>query len=68
VPLYPSYLRIIASGDRQLFPLAGVFPQLECLGEDQRAIELDPNFATGYWAVGIDYFGLGELGRASEYS
>ena len=33
----------------------------------QRAIELDPNFAMGYWAVGLDYFSLGELGRASEY-
>ena len=33
----------------------------------QRAIELDPNFAMGYWAVGSDYFSLGELGRASEY-
>jgi len=34
---------------------------------DQRAIELDPNFAMGYWAVGADYTTLGELGRASEY-
>jgi eukaryotic-like serine/threonine-protein kinase len=34
---------------------------------DQRAIELDPNFAMGYRAVGADYFSLGELGRASEY-
>ena len=34
---------------------------------DQRAIELDPNFAMGYWAVGSDYSNLGELGRASEY-
>jgi len=34
---------------------------------DQRAIELDPNFASGYEAVGIDYDILGELGRASEY-
>ena len=25
------------------------------------------NFATGYRAVGLDYFGLSELGRASEY-
>jgi eukaryotic-like serine/threonine-protein kinase len=34
----------------------------------QRAIELDPNFAVGYWAVGNDYsFGLGEMGRAREY-
>ena len=34
---------------------------------EQRAIELDPNFAMGYGAVGGDYSTLGELGRASEY-
>jgi tetratricopeptide (TPR) repeat protein len=34
---------------------------------DQRAIELDPNFAMGYRAVGGDYSSLAELGRASEY-
>ena len=34
---------------------------------DRRAIELDPNFAMGYRAVGSDYHDLGELGRASEY-
>jgi len=33
----------------------------------QRAIDLDPNFAMGYWAVGNDYFSLAEVGRASEY-
>jgi eukaryotic-like serine/threonine-protein kinase len=33
----------------------------------QRAIELDPNFAVGYHAVGADYYTLAELGRASEY-
>jgi eukaryotic-like serine/threonine-protein kinase len=33
----------------------------------QRAIELDPNFAMGYWALGNDYSNLAELGRASEY-
>jgi tetratricopeptide (TPR) repeat protein len=32
-----------------------------------RAIELDPNFAMGYRAVGADYFGLSELSRASQY-
>ena len=26
----------------------------------QRAIQLDPNFAMGYWAVGADYYILGE--------
>jgi tetratricopeptide (TPR) repeat protein len=34
---------------------------------DQRAIELDPNFAMGYAAVGTEYSNLGELGRAGEY-
>jgi eukaryotic-like serine/threonine-protein kinase len=34
---------------------------------DQHAIERDPNFAMGYWAVGNDYNSLGEGGRASEY-
>jgi tetratricopeptide (TPR) repeat protein/predicted Ser/Thr protein kinase len=33
----------------------------------QRAIELDPNFAMGYNAVGDDYISLGEAARASEY-
>jgi serine/threonine protein kinase/tetratricopeptide (TPR) repeat protein len=33
----------------------------------QRAIELDPNFALGYTAVGTNYTNLGELGRASAY-
>jgi len=34
---------------------------------DQHAIELDPNFAMAYRAVGIDYTSLSELGRATEY-
>ena len=34
---------------------------------NQRAIQLDPNFAMGYLAVGSDYFSLAEPGRASEY-
>ena len=34
---------------------------------NQRAIELDPNFAMAYRSVGLDYSALGELGRASEY-
>jgi len=33
----------------------------------QRAIQLDPRFALGYEAVGSDYLGLGEQGRANEY-
>jgi serine/threonine protein kinase/tetratricopeptide (TPR) repeat protein len=34
---------------------------------DQRAIQLDPNFAMGYAAVGNDYGSLGETGRGTEY-
>jgi len=34
---------------------------------DQRAIQLDPSFATGYLEVGRDYASLGQLARASEY-
>jgi eukaryotic-like serine/threonine-protein kinase len=37
------------------------------LSYHQRAIELDPNFAMAYRAVGNDYFSQSELGRASEY-
>jgi serine/threonine protein kinase/tetratricopeptide (TPR) repeat protein len=33
----------------------------------QHAIELDPNFATGYAAVGGTYGNLGQVGRSSEY-
>jgi predicted Zn-dependent protease len=34
---------------------------------NQRAIQLDPNFAMGYLAVGGEYFSLAEPARASEY-
>ena len=34
---------------------------------DQRAIQLDPNFAMGYRGLGIEYINLGEQARASEY-
>ncbi len=34
---------------------------------DRRAIELDPNFAMAYRALGIDYASLSELERANEY-
>jgi eukaryotic-like serine/threonine-protein kinase len=34
---------------------------------NQRAIELDPNFAMGYRAVGADYGSLAQLSRANEY-
>ncbi|HVI06730.1 MAG TPA: protein kinase [Candidatus Binatia bacterium] len=33
----------------------------------QRAIELDPNFALGYLAVGDAYYSMNQVGRASEY-
>jgi len=33
----------------------------------QRAVELDPNFAMGYRAVGLDYSGLHEPERADKY-
>jgi tetratricopeptide (TPR) repeat protein len=33
----------------------------------QRAIQIDPNFAMGYRAIGVAYTNLGELERASEY-
>jgi eukaryotic-like serine/threonine-protein kinase len=33
----------------------------------QHAIQLDPNFAIGYGAIGRQYVSLGEPGRASEY-
>jgi eukaryotic-like serine/threonine-protein kinase len=34
---------------------------------NQHAIQLDPNFAMGYMAVGGEYFSLAEPARASEY-
>jgi eukaryotic-like serine/threonine-protein kinase len=34
---------------------------------DQRAIELDPNFAAGYRATGRDYINLGQTERARDY-
>jgi eukaryotic-like serine/threonine-protein kinase len=37
------------------------------LGSLQRAIQLDPDFATGYYAIGNQYETRGEIGRASEY-
>jgi predicted Ser/Thr protein kinase len=40
---------------------------IAALPYDQRAIELDPNFAMAYWAAGEDYWSEGELGRGNEY-
>jgi len=37
------------------------------LAYHQNAIQLDPEFALGYWALGGDYADLGEVERASEY-
>jgi eukaryotic-like serine/threonine-protein kinase len=37
------------------------------LNQPERAIQLDPNFAMGYWRVGDIYVARGEQGRASEY-
>ena len=34
---------------------------------DQRSVQLDPSFAMGYFAVGYDYFVLGEVGEASKF-
>jgi len=39
----------------------------ESLPYYQHAIQLDPNFATGYQAVGNAYYSMNELERASEY-
>jgi tetratricopeptide (TPR) repeat protein len=33
----------------------------------QRAIQLDPSFALGYYQLGASYYSLGELARAREY-
>ncbi len=33
----------------------------------EHAIELDPNFAMAYRALGVHYYNLGEVGRASDY-
>jgi eukaryotic-like serine/threonine-protein kinase len=33
----------------------------------QRVLDLDPNFAVGYRALGLAYSGLGEVNRAREY-
>jgi serine/threonine protein kinase/tetratricopeptide (TPR) repeat protein len=41
--------------------------QTESLPYFQRAIELDPNFAMGYAAVGDDYGSFAQPGRAREY-
>ena len=34
---------------------------------DQRAVQLDPNFAMGYRSLGTDYGSLAEMSRANEY-
>ncbi len=47
--------------------IAGEKGMAAALPYHQRAIEVDPNFAMGYWAIGEDYGSLGEPGRAGEY-
>jgi len=37
------------------------------LPEFQRAIQLDPNFAMGYFAIGTTYYNLKEGGRSTQY-
>jgi len=37
------------------------------LSFDQRAIQLDPNFALAYLSLGADYLAMNQPGRASEY-
>jgi serine/threonine protein kinase/Flp pilus assembly protein TadD len=50
------------------YSLAGRAPNLaSALPLYQRAIDLDPKFAMGYWAVGNDYNSLGQTERAKEY-
>jgi Tfp pilus assembly protein PilF/predicted Ser/Thr protein kinase len=56
-------LKAYSMGDR----LAATKDVLAALPYDQRAIELDPNFAMAYRAVGEDYWSEGELGRGSQY-
>ncbi|HUI84684.1 MAG TPA: protein kinase [Candidatus Binatia bacterium] len=69
VPLYQATTSSLEA--LQAYSLGGkadseMGPEAE-LPYAQRAIQLDPNFAMGYHAVGADYQSLGELGRASEY-
>jgi tetratricopeptide (TPR) repeat protein len=56
-------LKAFSLGEKAL----GESGSVASLPHHERAIELDPSFAMGYEAVGNDYFGLGETGRASEY-
>src|SRR5207248_5644048 len=41
--------------------------QSAALPHHQRAVELDPGFATAYQRLGDDYSGLGQVERAREY-
>jgi eukaryotic-like serine/threonine-protein kinase len=56
-------LRAFTAGGRAMFT-KGPTAALEY---DQRAIQLDPNFAMAYGAVAGEYGYLGEVGRAGEY-
>jgi tetratricopeptide (TPR) repeat protein len=39
----------------------------EAIAHDQHAVELDPNIALAYSAMGMSYNILGEIGRARDY-
>ena len=54
-------LKALSLGHKAVPGIAAALPYY------QRAIQLDPNFATGYMHMGASYFGLGEVGRAREY-
>jgi eukaryotic-like serine/threonine-protein kinase len=56
-------LQAFTAGGRAMFT-KGPTAALE---HDQRAIQLDPNFAMAYGAVAGEYGYLGEVGRAREY-
>lgn len=41
--------------------------QAASLPYNRQSIEIDPNFALGYYETGADYYSLGQVGRANEY-
>jgi tetratricopeptide (TPR) repeat protein len=56
-------LKAYSLGTRELHRQGAV----AALPHHQRAIELDPNFALGYFSVANDYFDLQQIQRAGEY-
>jgi eukaryotic-like serine/threonine-protein kinase len=57
-------LKAFSMGRKLVSQGAGIAAPLPYL---QKAIELDPNFARAYSAIGATYISLGQTGRASEY-